>query len=88
MRDIPVFTTEYGVASLALKEIPYTKRAHITLQAAKMPEKLLEECISFCRSCGAEDIYATGHQCLEKYPLYAQMQLMTCNRERIAESDA
>jgi len=35
MRDIPVFTTQYGVASLVLKEIPYKKRAHITLQATR-----------------------------------------------------
>lgn len=88
MRDIPVFTTEFGVASLVLKEIPYKKRAHITLQATQEPEKLLKECISFCRSCGAEQIYATGHACLEKYPLYTEMWLMTCNRETIADSDA
>lgn len=88
MQDFPVFTTEYGAASLILKEIPYTKRAHITLQATQDPEKLLEECVSFCRACGAERIYATGHACLEKYPLYTEMRLMTCNRETIADTDA
>ena len=25
MRDFPIFTTDYGVASLILKEIPYKK---------------------------------------------------------------
>ena len=88
MRDIPVFTTEYGVASLALKEIPNNKRAHITLQATQIPEKLLEECVSFCRACGAERIYATGHGYLEKYPLYTEMLLMTCSRESIPDTDA
>lgn len=88
MRDIPVFTTEYGVASLGLKEIPYRKRAHITLQSTQEPEKLLEECVSFCRSCGAEQIYATGHVCLEKYPLYTEMWLMTSNRDAVGETDA
>lgn len=88
MRDIPLFTTEYGVASLALKEIPYRKRAYITLQTTQEPEKLLEECVSFCHACGAEQIYATGHVYLEEYPLYTEMMLMTGNREMIAESDA
>jgi hypothetical protein len=32
MRDIPMFTTEYGVASLVLKEIPYQAAAYITIQ--------------------------------------------------------
>ena len=88
MQDIPFFTTQYGVAEIALREIPYKKRAHIKLQATQEPEKLLEECVSFCRACGAEQIYASGHECLEKYPIYAQMQLMTCAREAIEKTDA
>ena len=43
MKDIPVFTTENGAASLILREIPYRKRAHIRLQATREPEALLEE---------------------------------------------
>ena len=27
VRDFPIFTTEYGVSSLVLKEIPYKKQA-------------------------------------------------------------
>ena len=42
MKDFPVFTTEYGVASLILKEIPYQGTAYITLQDSLEPEKLLE----------------------------------------------
>lgn len=70
MRDFPVFTTEYGVASLVLREIPYRSEAYITIQDSQEPEKLLEECAGFCRACGAEKIFARGHQSLERYPLH------------------
>ena len=70
MKDIPMFTTEYGVASLVLREIPYRQEAYITMQATAQPEDLLQECIGFCRACGAEKIYAKGHECLEKYPVH------------------
>lgn len=88
MRDIPMFTTEYGIASLVLKEIPYQQAAYITLQATEEPEKLLEECVGFCRACGAEHIYATGHDFLEKYPLYTAMWELRCAIESLPESDA
>lgn len=88
MKDIPVFTTEHGAASLFLREIPYRKRAHIKLQSTQGPEKLLEECVSFCRACGAEWIDAAGHPYLEKYPLITEMWLMTCSRDEIEETDA
>jgi hypothetical protein len=61
MRDFPVFNTEYGVASLVLKEIPYQGVAYIVVRDTLEPEKLLKECVDFCRVCGAEAVYATGH---------------------------
>ncbi len=70
MKDFPMFTTEYGVASLILKEVPYRKEAYIVVQASEEPEKLLEECVSFCRMVGAEKIYAREHDLLEQYPLH------------------
>lgn len=72
MRDFPIFTTEYGVASLIMKEIPYRKQAYIHIRDVQ-PEGLKEhlaECVSFCRMCGAEEIFAAGHEGLEQYPLY------------------
>jgi GNAT superfamily N-acetyltransferase len=87
MKDIPVFTTEHGAASLYLREIPYRKRAHIKLQATQEPEKLLEECISFCRACGAEWIDAAGNDCLEKYPLITAIVAMQCEKAAIPETD-
>ena len=73
MKDIPMFTTEYGIASLALKEIPYRQEAYIIIQASEEPEKLLQECVLFCRMVGAEKIYARGHAFLERYPLHCDV---------------
>ena len=61
MKDFPIFTTEFGVASLTLRQIPYRKEAYIHLQdfAASDRENLVKECTSFCRMAGAEKIYVT-----------------------------
>lgn len=88
MKDIPVFTTDYGIASLFLQEIPYRKRAHVKIQSACEPEKLVEECIAFCRACGAQWIDASGDPFLEKYPLLATLVRMQIAKEAIAQSDA
>lgn len=72
MKDFPVFPTEYGVASLVLKEIPYRAEAYITVQDVRPGglEAHLEECAAFCRMAGAEKIYAKGHEELNRYPLH------------------
>lgn len=88
MKDIPLFTTEYGVASLFLREVPYRRRAHIKIQTASDPEKLVEECISFCRACGADWMDAAGDPYLEKYPLLATLVRMQCEKSAISETDA
>lgn len=72
MKDIPMFTTEYGVASLAFKEIPYRGQAYVRVldvQPGQMKE-LMAECVSFCRMVGAEAVYATGHDDLQQWPVY------------------
>lgn len=69
MKDIPVFTTQNGAASLTLREIPYRGIAYIKIQSSLEPAALIEECVQFCTMCGAERIVATGHPALEKYPL-------------------
>lgn len=71
MRDFPVFTTEYGVASLILREVPYREEAYIAIQSTQQPQELLQECISFCRAVGAERVYARDHEYLERYPLHS-----------------
>ena len=76
MKDFPMFTTDFGIASLVLKEIPYRVEAYIILQDTQQPEQLLEECISFCRMCGAEKIYARGHAITEDFPLHCAVYEM------------
>ena len=88
MRDFPVFTTENGVGSLVLKEIPYRKVAYITIQDSLFPDAFLAECVDFCRAVGAERIYACGHSCLEKYPLYTQVVQMCGSVSSLAQTDA
>ena len=68
-----MFTTENGAASLVLREIPHRGDAYITLQASQQPQKLLQECVSFCRMCGAERVYASGHEELDAYPLHCSV---------------
>ncbi|MGM9589272.1 MAG: GNAT family N-acetyltransferase [Faecousia sp.] len=78
MKDFPVFTTEYGVSSLILKEIPYRQEAYIHIQDVQ-PEGFaehLEECASFCRMAGAEKTYATGHAAFADYPVHASVYEM------------
>jgi len=70
MKDFPMFTTEYGIASLILKEVPYRQEAYIIIRSSEDPEDLLKECVSFCRMVGAEKIYAKGHPVVEQYPLH------------------
>lgn len=88
MKDIPAFTTENGVASLILKEIPYRGDAYIRIRSSLSPEALLEECVQFCTMCGAEKIYATGHPALEKYPFHTAVVQMRCPLEAMADTDA
>lgn len=73
MRDIPIFTTEYGAASLVLSQIPYRENAYVIVQSASEPERLLKECRDFCRAAGAKRIYARGMGIGEKYPVYTTL---------------
>ena len=88
MKNLPVFTTEYGVATLILKEIPYQETAYIILQDTLEPLLLVRECADFCRACGSERIYARGNDALAEYPFFTAMWEMTCLRESIPDTDA
>ena len=71
MKDIPVFTTDYGVASLIFREIPYKQLAFVHMQDVQPGglEAHLRECVTFCRMAGAERILAKGHDALAAHPL-------------------
>lgn len=67
MKDIPLFHTENGIASLRLKEIPFFQTAYITIQSALDEEKLLQDCISLCKAAGADRVFATGIEDTQRY---------------------
>ena len=86
MKDFPMFTTEYGMASLILKEVPYRQVAFVNIldvQVGSFAEHLAE-CVSFCRMVGAEQIFAKGHDNLKQYPLHSivyKMSMPNISRE-------
>ena len=86
MRDFPIFTTDYGVSSLVLKEIPYRQEAYIHIQDCQEAffSEHLAECVSFCRMCGAELIFAKGHEKLSQYPFYTSVYQM-CGKAWVDE---
>ena len=90
MKDIPVFDTETGVSTLVLKEIPYKQIAYVKVQSVQ-PSGLkehLRECVSFCRMCGAERIFATGHPELNQWPLHCIVIPMACGLSTVEEPPA
>ena len=90
LKDIPMFDTETGVSTLILKEIPYKQIAYVKVQSVQ-PGGLrehLDECVSFCRMCGAEGVYACGHEELEKWPLRCTVLTMVLGLSPSMESGA
>lgn len=86
MKDIPIFDTETGVSTLVLKEIPYKQVAYVKIRSVQSDGlgEHLRECVSFCRMCGAERIFAEGHPELERWPLHCtvlKMNLAVTDRE-------
>ena len=84
MKDIPVFTTQYGVASLILKEIPYKDLAFVRVRSC-IPGKLeehLAECVGFCRMAGAGRVLAAGDEGLAQYPLHSIVYTMSLENPR------
>lgn len=79
MKDIPLFDTETGVSTLVLKEIPYKQIAYVVVRDAQTGglEAHLDECVSFCRMCGAERVFAAGHPELRGHPLHCAVLKMS-----------
>ena len=88
MRDIPVFTTKNGVASLFLKKIPFTKEAFVQIRDSKSCGELVKECVDVCRMAGAEKIFATGHEDLSEYPFVCDVSDYCVCKNRLPETDA
>lgn len=88
MRDIPMFTTENGVASIILKNVPYNSCAYIRIQDACEEVIFLRECYDFCKAAGAEQVFATGMKAPVQFPLHTEVWEMTGFRSDIPASDA
>lgn len=88
LKNLPMFTTNNGVASLTLTEIPYSARAYVRIQQAADAVALLNECVEFCRAVGANSVFATGHAILEPYPLHTEIVRMRCPKEQLPQTDA
>lgn len=60
MKDIPIFTTQTGTASLILREIPYQQTAYVLVRTLfhNDASDLLSECGAFCVQAGAERVLA------------------------------
>lgn len=88
MRDFPVFTTENGVGSLVLKEIPYSGIAYVTVQDSAIPTEFIHECVEFCKAVGANTVLATGHEYLDHFPLHSSVIRMCAQWDAIPKTDA
>ena len=88
MRNIPFFDSQYGVASLVLKEIPYSGIAYVTVRDSLFPTEFLKECTDFCRAVGAERVYASGHKILEEYPFHTSVFQMTAGVDSLEDTQA
>ena len=60
MNNIPVFLSQWGTATLILREIPYKKTAYILLRTITDLDLLTQECAAFCRECGAEQCFVSA----------------------------
>ena len=76
MKDLPAFTTENGVASIVLQEIPYSQVAYVIIRDSLSPKEFIAECRDFCRAAGAERVYATGHESLKEYSYHTAIWKM------------
>ena len=89
MKDIPMFTGTHGLASLVLKEITVSGRAYVVVRAIwnGQTEAFLQECLSFCRAVGAEQVYASyGSEELPAVHAY-DMIAMELEKEKLPTGD-
>ena len=83
MKDIPIFTGQFGIGTLILREIPYKKCAYVMVRGTKegMLTDFLKECRQFCTMAGAEWILATADEPLVFLPHVHDMLELTCRKE-------
>ena len=85
LKDIPIFTGQYGVGSLILREIPYKQCAYVLVRSAwdGHMRDFLEECSTFCRAAGAEWVLASAPEPLTFLPHVHDMLEYACRRDQL-----
>lgn len=74
MKDIPIFTSTEGIASLILREIPASREAYVLIRGVfTESERLMSECEQFCRLAGAEQVYFSGEADFAGCRVYARL---------------
>ena len=85
MKDLPIFTGQFGIASLILREIPYKRCAYVMVRSAQEGHMrdFLEECGGFCRAAGAEWVLASAPEPLSFLPHVHDMLEYACRRDQL-----
>ena len=83
MKNIPIFTGEYGVATLILEEIPYKRCGYILPQSwdGKYLKEFLTECTFFCKLAGAQQVYVRMETPIDYLPLTMEMYAMRLEKK-------
>lgn len=88
MKNFDLFTTENGIAGLTLDQIPYSKKAYISIRSASNIWNFLEECKDFCLMAGAQMIYVSGHEDLINYPHHTDVVKMVADPSSLTGAQA
>ena len=90
MRNIPVFTGEFGAATLILQEIPGRGEAYCVVQWVQPGKtwEFLAECARFCRMAGARRVLASHLPEPPAAPPQVRLLRMACLRSGVPETDA
>lgn len=89
MKDIPIFTSSGGIATLILREIPIKGEGYVLLRSVfTTTDALLRECADFCVAAGAERVFVSGQEGLSHLPVYACLIERTLPRNQIPPTEA
>lgn len=84
-----MFTCEYGMASLILREIPFRQEGYVLLRAAFCDRAaLLRACDRFCRAAGAERVYFRSEREEPNFERYAGLCERTVAKSTLPPTEA
>lgn len=87
MKNIPLFTSEYGVATLILEEIPTKQAGFVLVRSTDNLAGLLADGAKFCRMCGAEVVYGTGDFDFFDYQLAYELLEFSAEKHQLPKPD-